>query len=293
VTKTQLVLPVDGPFSLSAAASFGFGPNTGQPSGDDSVMRLAFVADDLRHHVGAALTQLPDDSLTAEVECEGPADAAEAQLRRILSIDAGADGWLAAGRADQMLGRLQAAYPGLRPVLFHSPYEAAAWSVLSQRRHRTQGMALRRRLSEAAGATFDLAGQLGQTRWPRRRSTSGRLRQVVVVPQVVGEARLTERESVRYPSRAQVHESRIAGADAVDPLQARKRRLMRHRPQGCRVQLPFERRPGDAVQSRHPAVLDAGKPRDLEQVLRQPAAAPRRCAPPAAHPSRRSNPPSP
>jgi len=58
-----------------------------------------------------------------------------------------------------VLGAIQADNPGLRPVLFHSPYEAAAWSVLSQRRHRTQAIALRRRLCEAAGVTFELAGQ--------------------------------------------------------------------------------------------------------------------------------------
>jgi DNA-3-methyladenine glycosylase II len=54
---------------------------------------------------------------------------------------------------------VQADHPGLRPVLFHSPYEAAAWSVLSQRKHRNQAAAIRRRLSEAAGQTFELAGQ--------------------------------------------------------------------------------------------------------------------------------------
>jgi DNA-3-methyladenine glycosylase II len=156
---TRIILPIDGPFSLAAAASFGFGPNTGRPHPDGSVMRLVFVADDFRHHVGAVLTQLPDGSLAAEIDGAAPVAAAEAQVRRILSIDTGVDAWLAAGRADPVLGGVQAAYPGLRPVLFNSPYEAAAWSVLSQRRHRAQATALRRRLSEAAGALFDLAGQ--------------------------------------------------------------------------------------------------------------------------------------
>jgi DNA-3-methyladenine glycosylase II len=155
----QINLPVDGPFSLAAAASFGFGPNTGRPAPDDSAMRLAFVADDLHHHVGAVLTQLPDGNLAADITGDAPTGAAEEQLRRILSIETAVDAWLAAGRADPVLGGVQTAYPGLRPVLFHSPYEAAAWAVLSQRRHRAQGIALRRRLSEAAGVTFDLAGQ--------------------------------------------------------------------------------------------------------------------------------------
>jgi DNA-3-methyladenine glycosylase II len=155
----QVTMAVDGPFSLAAAAGFGFGPTAGRPFGAGDVLRLAFVADDLHHHCGAVLSQLPDGSLAAQISGDADPDAVQAQIRRILSIDTKAAGWLAAGRADPVLGAQQAAYPGLRPVLFHSPYEAAAWSMLSQRRNRTQATALRRRLSEAAGATFELAGE--------------------------------------------------------------------------------------------------------------------------------------
>jgi DNA-3-methyladenine glycosylase II len=163
--RTQLTMRVDGPFSLAAAASFGFGPSTGRPFPDARLMRLAFVADDLRQHVGVVLTQQSDGSLIADLSGDAGLAAAEAQIRRILSIDTDVAGWLAAGRADPVLGALQADNPGLRPVLFHSPYEAAAWSVLSQRRHRSQAISLRRRLCEAAGATFELAGQ-SETAFP-------------------------------------------------------------------------------------------------------------------------------
>jgi DNA-3-methyladenine glycosylase II len=155
----HVVLAVDGPFSLAAAAGFSFGPNAGREFSEGDVMRLAFVADDLRHHVGAAISQQPDGSLTVELSGDGEPDAAQVQIRRILSVDADPAGWLAAGKADPVLGRLQSEYPGLRPVLFHSPYEAAAWAMLAQRRHRTQAAAVRRRLSQAAGVTFYLAGQ--------------------------------------------------------------------------------------------------------------------------------------
>jgi DNA-3-methyladenine glycosylase II len=155
----HVTMAVDGPFSLAAAAGFGFGPNTGRPFPEGDVLRLAFVADDLRHHVGAAISQRPDGSLAVEFSGDGDSDAAQAQVRRILSVDVDPAGWLAAGKADPVLGRLQEAHPGLRPVLFHSPYEAAAWAMLAQRRHRTQATAMRRRLSQAAGATFYLAGQ--------------------------------------------------------------------------------------------------------------------------------------
>ena len=155
----QLEIQVDGPFSLAAAASFGFGPSTGRPFPDARLMRLAFVADDLQHQVGVALTQRSNGNVVADISGETNLGDAAAQIRRILSIDADVTGWLAAGQADPVLGAIQADNPGLRPVLFHSPYEAAAWSVLSQRRHRTQAIALRRRLCEAAGVTFELAGQ--------------------------------------------------------------------------------------------------------------------------------------
>jgi DNA-3-methyladenine glycosylase II len=155
----QVRISVDGPFSLSAAASFGFGPNAGNPDPDAAVMRLAFVADDLDSYAAAVVTQEPGGALMVDLHGDARDQVAVNQVRRILSIDTDITGWLAAGQADPVLGRIQAEYPGLRPVLFHSPYEAAAWAVLSQRRHRAQATALRARLSEAAGATFELAGQ--------------------------------------------------------------------------------------------------------------------------------------
>ena len=159
---TELVrMPVDGPFSLAAAAAFGFGPNMGRPSeAGDAVMRLAFVTDDLRHQAGALIRQEPDGALIAEVSGTGDVAATTRQLRRILSVDRPANGWIAAGRKDPVLGRLQAEQPGLRPVLFHSPYEAAAWAMMSQRRQRSQAAALRRRLCEALGRPFELDGQV-------------------------------------------------------------------------------------------------------------------------------------
>jgi DNA-3-methyladenine glycosylase II len=156
---TQITIPVDGPFSLAAAASFSFGPNDGRPDPEAGVMRLAFVADDLDSYAAAVLRQEPDGALTVELHGDASVQVAVNQMRRILSIDTDVTGWRAAGEADPVLGRLQAEYRGLRPVLFHSPYEAAAWAVLSLRRHRAQATALRRRLSEAAGAAFELAGR--------------------------------------------------------------------------------------------------------------------------------------
>jgi 3-methyladenine DNA glycosylase/8-oxoguanine DNA glycosylase len=136
---------VDGPFSLDAAAAFGFGPNTGRPRPGEHLMRLAFVTDDMEHQAGAAVRQRGDGSLLIEISGVSNASSAADQVCRILSVDRPADGWIEAGRRDPVLGTLQARYAGLRPVLFHSPYEAAAWGIIAQRRQRTQAAALRLR----------------------------------------------------------------------------------------------------------------------------------------------------
>ena len=149
---------IDGPFSLTAAAAFGFGPGTGRPYPFDDLMRLAFVTDDLQHQVGVLLRQEPGGDLIAEVDGADDLAAVDRQIRRILSLDRPAEGWVAAGRRDPVLGGVQAAHPGLRPVLFHSPYEAAAWAMISQRRQRSQAASLRHRLSAEAGRAFELAG---------------------------------------------------------------------------------------------------------------------------------------
>jgi len=57
------------------------------------------------------------------------------------------------------MGKLQAAYPGFRPVLFHSPYEAAAWAIVATRRPASQARQVRRNIAEELGAVFDLEGE--------------------------------------------------------------------------------------------------------------------------------------
>jgi DNA-3-methyladenine glycosylase II len=122
----------DAPFSLSAAAGFGFGPRTGRPKPAGNQMRLAFVTDDMAHHGAVYLTQGSDGTVAGEVETDGDAEAAWRQVLRILSLDHSGAPWAGVAARDPVIGRLQGQYPGLRPVLFHSPYEAAAWASREQ-----------------------------------------------------------------------------------------------------------------------------------------------------------------
>jgi DNA-3-methyladenine glycosylase II len=162
---TTFSISPDAAFSLAAAASFGFGPNTGRPQPDGDQMRLAFVTDDLAHQVGVHLTQPAGSPADGPVHASVTGDpgvdigAVRRQVARILSLDHPGAEWLAVGQRDPVVGGLQAALPGLRPVLFHSPYEAAAWSIISTRRHHTQAAAIRTRLAQTEGQVFEVGGQ--------------------------------------------------------------------------------------------------------------------------------------
>jgi DNA-3-methyladenine glycosylase II len=149
------ILP-KGSFSLAQAAGFAFGPRE-QDAGD--VMRLCFAADGSGAPAGVVLRQTADGSVAGELQGESPVEEIRAQVSRILSLEHDGTGWDELGRRDPVLGALQRRFPGLRPVLFHSPYEAAAWAVIVARTGRVQAQRVRRVISERYGTTLELAGE--------------------------------------------------------------------------------------------------------------------------------------
>jgi DNA-3-methyladenine glycosylase II len=146
-----------GPFSLAEAAVFGFGQRHDDQW--DGVMRLAFCVDGYATQAGVTLEQDEAGVVRGIATGAGDVGAIADQVARVLSLDHDGAEFTAIGERDPVIGRLQQAAPGLRPPLFYSPYEAAAWSILSARRPPKQMMAVRQRLSEAHGQTFELAGQ--------------------------------------------------------------------------------------------------------------------------------------
>ena len=66
-------------------------------------------------------------------------------------MDVDARDWPDVGVRDQVIADAQATLPGLRPCGFHSPYEAAVWSVLSQRIRIQQAARLRDLIVERHG----------------------------------------------------------------------------------------------------------------------------------------------
>ena len=82
-----------------------------------------------------------------------------AQAARVVSADQDGEAYAQLCRADPVLAPVFARAPGFRPSNFHSPYEAAVWSILSLRRPRSQGIVLRQRLAETYGTVVTVAGQ--------------------------------------------------------------------------------------------------------------------------------------
>ena len=162
ICRPRADIEVQGEFDLAAAARFltGFAP-AGQPDSEPGALRVAFALDGEWTPVGAVLRQRSPGEVTVEVH--GPpehTDAVAAQVRRMCSLDVDGTAFPEAGARDPVVSLLQGLHPGLRPVLFASPYEAACWAVLSHRIWMTQAVRLRRRLTERYGTEVDVGGSV-------------------------------------------------------------------------------------------------------------------------------------
>jgi DNA-3-methyladenine glycosylase II len=160
--RTTLQLDIIGPFDLQEVAMMGFGHRDERSF--DGVMRMAFCLDGgYQRQVGVEARQL-GDRLEVRAEPAGdPLDEAEVealrkQVARAISLDHDGEAFHQMCLADPVLAKVHSRAPGFRPALFYSPYEAGLWSIISARRARSQGIALRARMSEMYGAGFDLSG---------------------------------------------------------------------------------------------------------------------------------------
>jgi DNA-3-methyladenine glycosylase II len=154
-------LATRGPIDLERCAAFlaSWPPAAHEGMDDDGLLRLAFVTDDYVSSAGVALEQAGPDAVTATFAGQ-PAAALTTQVRRILSLELDGRRLGELARGDQALARLLSRAPGLRPVLFASPYEAAAWAVLSARTPAATAAVHRRGLLQEHGEAVDVRGRL-------------------------------------------------------------------------------------------------------------------------------------
>jgi DNA-3-methyladenine glycosylase II len=161
-----------GPFSLAASIAFleGFTP-AGYSGPADTSFELAFPVEGSWQTVGLRVRQddggtgLDGNTVVAEIVSPakpGPELVAEIrpQLERILSLDVDGSGFPAVGERDPVVGEVQRKFPGLRPVGFWSPYEAAAWTIIVRRIRITQGAAIKARMNERLGEPVSFGGRV-------------------------------------------------------------------------------------------------------------------------------------
>jgi DNA-3-methyladenine glycosylase II len=157
---TSFELVPRGPFSLAAGAAFleGFSP-AAYRGAEAGHLHLAFVPDGEEAAGGVCLRQ-PDGVVVGEVFGEADPEAVRDQVARILSLDVDGTGFPEVGRRDPVVGKLQGRWPGLRPVGFCSPYEAAAWALICHRIRMVQAARIKARMAEALGQAVDVHGDV-------------------------------------------------------------------------------------------------------------------------------------
>ena len=145
-----------GPFSWAESLKMlsSWQPVAHFPHDDGSVL-LAFGLDHTFAPVGVSLRE---DGAALAGTATNDVELARHQVARMFSLDIDATAYPHVGKRDPAVGRVMKAYPGLRPVLFPSPYEAAVWAVLSQRIAQTQAARLKATLADAHGETVTVAG---------------------------------------------------------------------------------------------------------------------------------------
>ena len=155
-------LDPSGPYSLSASARFleGFTPAHYEGSGSDH-LRFAFLADGLGsgERVAGALISAEGDKIVVEIYGEASPETVRNQVERILSLDVDGSGFPEVGVRDPVVGELQQRYPGLRPVLFYSPYEATAWAIIGNRIRIVQAAKIKARMAEELGSLVEMSGK--------------------------------------------------------------------------------------------------------------------------------------
>jgi DNA-3-methyladenine glycosylase II len=143
---------VVGPWSVETSRRFWEGFTPAALAGDRGGpgLRTVFCVEGDWRRAEAEVTQAGDTAHLV-LAGDGDLDAAASQVARFLALDVDGSGWPEVGRRDPVIADAQARLPGLRPCGFHSPYEAAAWSVLSQRLRIVQAARLRAELISRHG----------------------------------------------------------------------------------------------------------------------------------------------
>lgn len=151
-------LEYTGPFSLAKSIRFleGFAPARYE-SASANHLDLAFCFGPLWQPVAVRVAE-SDGRVTGSFVGSTSSEAVASNVARILSLDVDAREFPDVGQRDDVVAGLQMKYPGLRPVCFWTPYEAACWAVIGHRIRMSQAAAVKAKLAQQLGHEMVLAG---------------------------------------------------------------------------------------------------------------------------------------
>jgi DNA-3-methyladenine glycosylase II len=166
-----------GPYDLARQSQY-FGAWTTRAAQPDQIL-MAFPLEGRQGSVAVRLGQDRAGVVHGTVAgTEGAdLDAGWRQALAVLSLDVDGRGYPDAGQRDPVIRALQEEHAYLRPVLFHSPYEAACHFVIAHRISAAQGRRIRQRMADEYGEHVSLDGA-GVSAFPRPE----RLLDVAAVP---------------------------------------------------------------------------------------------------------------
>jgi len=159
VKTSSIEIQPRGPFSWAEANGVlkSFAPTRHHLRDSGDVTRIAFPLDGDFTPVAAALWE-EGGFIRGEVAGTERLDAVTRQVARIFSLDHDGTGFPEVGLRDPKVGRIMEALPGLRPVCFTSPYETAAWAIISQRIRIEQAATIKDRIVTEHGHALTVAG---------------------------------------------------------------------------------------------------------------------------------------
>ena len=150
-----------GPFSLEASIRFleGFAPAAYDGAQHPNHLHLAFPVEGAWENTVGVCIRQTSKAVVGEIFGEANSEAVRRQVVRILSLDVDGTEFPGVGKRDRVVGALQDSYAGLRPVLFWSPYEAAAWAIIGHRIRITQAARIKQLMSQELGEEIVVHGE--------------------------------------------------------------------------------------------------------------------------------------
>ncbi len=151
-------ISIDSDYQLRSSIRFleGFTP-AAYESERPSELTLAFPSDGAFLLVAVRVRQ-EGTELKIEIAGEADPDAVVKQVERILSLDHDASGYREVIIGDPALAAIAQKVGLIRPVLFPSPYEAAAWVIIGNRIRMTQAGKLKQQMAQQLGDAIDIGG---------------------------------------------------------------------------------------------------------------------------------------